>query len=199
MSRRLNLSTRPFYNERAVHAALGAVGAAVLVITAFNLWEVYALSGRQAEFQGRIAMAESKTREYREQAAKIRASVNPRDLEQTIAAAREANALIDRRVFSWTELFNHLELTLPSQVRISSVRPRVEKDGSITLGITVLARTVDGVNTFIENLEKDGLCSGVLSRDEFLNQDGLIQASLEGRYTPARRTAAAAAAPGGTR
>jgi len=196
MSRRLNLSTRPFYNERAVHAALGVVGAAVLAITAFNLWEVYVLSGRQAEFQGRIAMAESKTRDDREKAAKIRASVNPRDLEQTVAAAREANALIDRRVFSWTELFNHLEVTLPPQVRISSIRPRVEKDGSITLGITVLARTVDGVNTFIENLEKDGLCSGVLSRDEFLNQDGLIQASLEGRYAPAKVTAAAAAPEG---
>jgi Tfp pilus assembly protein PilN len=197
MSRRLNLSTRPFYNERAVHAVLVALGAAVLVITAFNLWQVYGLSGRQAEFQGRIALAESRTRDFRDKAAKIRASINPRDLEQTIAAAREANGLIDRRVFSWTELFNHLELTLPPQVRISSIRPRVEKDGSITLGITVLARSVDGVNTFIENLEKDGVSSGVLSREEFLNQDGLIQASLEGRYAPMK--VKAAPAPGSPR
>jgi Tfp pilus assembly protein PilN len=198
MSRRLNLSTRPFYNERAVHAVLVALGAAVLAITAFNLWQVYGLSGRQAEFQGRIALAESKTREFRDKAANIRASINPRDLEQTIAAAREANGLIDRRVFSWTELFNHLELTLPPQVRISAIRPRVEKDGSVTLGITVLARTVDGVNTFIENLEKDGVSSGVLSREEFVNQDGLIQASLEGRYAPVK-AGAAAAAPGSAR
>jgi Tfp pilus assembly protein PilN len=198
MSRRLNLSTRPFFNERAVHVVLGAVGAAVLAITAFNLWEVYALSGRQAEFQGRITLAESKARDFREKAAKIRAAVNPLELQQTVAAAREANALIDRRVFSWTDLFNHLEVTLPPQVRISSIRPRAEKDGSITLGITVLARSVDGVNTFIENLEKEGLCSGVLSRDEFLNQDGLIQASLEGRYMPVKAQAAAPA-PGGAR
>jgi Tfp pilus assembly protein PilN len=182
MSRRLNLSTRPFYNERAVHLALGVVGAIVLAVTAFNLWEVYTLSGRQAEFQGRVTMAETKTRDFRARAAQIRASINPRDLDETIAAAREANSLIERRVFSWSELFNHLEVTLPAQVRIASIRPRVEKDGAITVGMVVVGRTVDGVNTFIENLEKDGSFTGVLSREEFVNQDGLIQASLEGRY-----------------
>lgn len=190
MARRINLSTRPFYNERAVHALLGLVGAVVLAVTAFNLWEVYVLSGRQAEFQGRIFAAEAKTRDFRARAAQIRASINPRDLDQTIASAREVNGLIERRVFSWTDLFNLLEVTLPPQVRISTIRPRVEKDGSITLGLVVLARSVDHVNTFIENLEKDGPFTDVLSREEFLNQDGLIQASLEGRYQPAKaRTA----------
>ena len=186
MRRRINLSTRPFYNERAVHAVLGLLGAVVLAVTAFNLWEVYVLSGGQAEFQGRVAAAEAKAREYRTRAAQVRASINPRDLAQTIAAAHEANTLIDRRVFSWTDLFNHLEVTLPPQVRISTIHPRVEPDGAITLGLVVMARSVDGVNAFIENLEKAGPFTGVLSREEFLNQDGLIQARLEGRYQPAR-------------
>jgi Tfp pilus assembly protein PilN len=186
MRRRINLSTRPFYNERAVHAALGLLGAVVLAVTVFNLWEVYVLSGRQAEFQGRVATAEAKAREYRTRAAQVRASINPRDLEQTIAAAHEANTLIDRRVFSWTDLFNHLEVTLPPQVRISTIRPTVGQDGAITMDLVVMARSVDSVNTFIENLEKAGPFSGVLSREEFLNQDGLIQARLEGRYQPAR-------------
>lgn len=199
--RRLNLSTRPFYNERAVHAALAALGVVVLVFTIVNLWEVYSLSARQAEFQGRITLAETKTRDFRTRAGQIRAAINPRDLEQTIAAAQEANGLIDRRVFSWTELFNHLEITLPPQVRISTIRPRVEKDGSITMVMGVLARSVDGVNTFIENLEKeqDGAFTGVLSREEFVNQDGLIQASLEGRYRPSRGRVAPRAATRGAR
>jgi Tfp pilus assembly protein PilN len=186
MHRRINLSTRPFYNERAVHVVLGVLGAMVLAVTVFNLWEVYVLSGRQAEFQGRVATAEAKTREFRTRAAQIRATINPRELDQTIAAAHEANTIIEQRVFSWTDLFNHLEVTLPAQVRITSVRPRVEKDGAIILGLGVVARTVDGVNTFIENLEKAGPFSGVLSREEFVNQDGLIQANLEGRYLPVR-------------
>ena len=78
-------------------------GGAVLAVTAFNLWQVYVLSGRQAELQGahhagRVEDARASGTRRRGSAA----SINPRDLEATVAAAREANALIERRVFSWT-------------------------------------------------------------------------------------------------
>ncbi len=189
---RINLSTRPFYNDRAVHALLAFAAVAVLAISAFNLRQVYGLSGRHAELQGRISQAETKSREMKDQATRIRAAINPRELEATVAAAREANLLIERRVFSWTEVLNQFETTLPAAVRISSVRPRVERDGSMMVEVVVLARTVEAVDAFIENLEKRGAFSGVLSREEFVNEDGLIQASLEGRYRPAAGPAPAA-------
>jgi Tfp pilus assembly protein PilN len=182
---RINLSTRPFYNERAVNAALGLAVALVVGVTAFNLWQVFVLSGRNAQLQGRIAQAAAKTHELRAQATRLRASINPRELDATVAAAQEANALIDRRVFSWTEVLNQFETTLPPSVRISSIRPRVERDGTMIVGVVVLARTVEAVDTFIENLEQRGAFSVVLSREEFVNEQGLIQASVEGRYRPA--------------
>jgi Tfp pilus assembly protein PilE len=189
---RINLSTRPFYNDRVVHAVLGVAAVAVLAFTAFNLWEVYVLSGRQAEVQARLARAETQARQLREQATAVRRSINPTELEATVAAAREANLLIERRVFSWTEVLNQFETTLPPTVRISSVRPRIERDGTMRVEVVVLARTVEAVDAFIENLEKRGAFSGVLSREEFVNEDGLIQASLEGRYRAASAPAAAA-------
>jgi Tfp pilus assembly protein PilN len=187
---RINLSTRPFYNERAVHAALALAAALVLAVTAFNLWQVFVLSGRQAQLQDRIAQADAKTRQLREQATRIRGSINPRELQATVAAAREANALIDRRVFSWTEVLNQFETTLPPNVRVMSVRPRVERDGTMIVSVVLLARTVEAVDTFIEKIEKAGAFSSVLSKEEFVNERGLIQASVEGRYRPARTAAA---------
>lgn len=192
---RINLSTRPFYNERAITAALTVVAALVLAVTAFNLWRVFVLSGRQAQLQSRITQAEGKTRQLREQATRLRSSINPRELDATIAAAREANTLIDRRVFSWTEVLNQFETTLPASVRIMSVRPRVDRDGTMTVGIVLVAKTVEAVDTFIENIEKAGAFTSVLSKEEFLNEEGLIQASVEGRYRPAG--AAGAAKQGG--
>ena len=189
---RINLSTRPFYNDRAVHVVLALVAVVVLALSAFNLRQVYVLSGRHGELQGRISQADAKSRELKDRATLIRGSINPRELEATVAAAREANLLIERRVFSWTEILNQFETTLPAAVRISSVRPRVERDGRMMVDVVVLARTVEAVDTFIENLEKRGAFSGVLSREEFVNEDGLIQASLEGRYRPAAGPAAVA-------
>ena len=140
---RINLSTRPFYNERVVHLSLALAAVLVVAVTAFNLWQVFGLSGRQAELQGRISRAEATSRDFRDRAAAIRRSINPRELEATVAAAREANLLIERRVFSWTDVLNQFETTLPASVRISSVRPRIERDGTMVVAVVVLARTVE--------------------------------------------------------
>jgi Tfp pilus assembly protein PilN len=190
-TQRVNLSTKPFYNDRGVHLVLGLAAVAVLVFTVFNLWQVYVLSGRQAAVQARLSRAETQARQLREQAAAVRRAINPKELEATVAAAREANLLIERRVFSWTEVLNQFETTLPPTVRISSVRPRVERDGTMRVEVVVLARTVEAVDAFIENLEKRGAFSRVLSREEFVNEDGLIQASLEGQYRATEPPAAA--------
>jgi Tfp pilus assembly protein PilN len=192
---RINLSTRPFHNERGIHVVLALAAVFVLAISAYNLWQVYVLSGRHAELQVRLSQAETKTRELRDRATAIRRSIDPRELEATVAAAREANLLIERRVFSWTEVLNQFETTLPVSVRISSVRPHIERDGTMLVEVVVLARTVEAVDAFIENLEKKGAFSGVLSREEFVNEDGLIQAALEGRYRPSVEAAPAPAAP----
>ncbi len=187
---RTNLSTRPFYNERAVLLAVGAVTALVVAVTAFNLREVYSLSGRDARVMASIAKSEARGRDLRTEAARIRSSINPRELESVAAASREANDIIERRMFSWTELFNRFENTLPASVRIASVRPRVETDGSITMQLGVVARDVEGVNTFIENLEREGGFHRLLSREEFMDEDGLLKATLEGRYLPGAPPAA---------
>jgi Tfp pilus assembly protein PilN len=185
-----NLSTRPFYNERLVHALLAVVGLLVAVVTAYNLSQVFVLSGLQAQMRARVTEFGDKAARLRDQAAGVRRSINGRELDAALSAAREANAIIERRAFSWTELFNHFEATLPDNVRIAAVRPRVDRDGVMTVTVSVVARNVEGIDTFIENLEKLKAFTGLLSREEFVNDDGLLQAAIEGRYEPAPLRAA---------
>jgi len=181
---RHNLSTRPFYNERAVHVVLALVSLVVVGATAVNAWQFSLLSTRNGQLQSRLQTAERKTADLRARAVSLRASVDPKELGSTIAAADEANVVIDRRVFSWTELFNQFETTLPESVRITSVRPRVDRGIGMTVSVVVVAKNAEGIDTFIEKLEKTGAFSGLLSREEFARDDGTLQASLEGRYTP---------------
>ena len=181
---RHNLSTRPFYNERAAHAVLALVWLVAIAATAFNAWQLSSLSGRNGQLQTRLQADERKADDLRTRAARLRASMNLKDLELTIAAAHEANTAIDQRVFSWTDLFNQFETTLPESVRISSVRPRIDRGDGMTLSVVVVAKNVEGIDTFIERLEKTGAFTGVLSREEFVREDGTLQATLEGMYTP---------------
>lgn len=179
---RTNLSTRPFYNERAVHLVLGLLGALILAVTLFNVTRIVSLSRRHTELGAQAAKNETRAGELRAAAARTRQSIDRRELEAVAKAAREANAIIDRRTFSWTDLFNRFETTLPPDVRIASIRPRVERDGGVTVSMVVVGRRVEDIDEFMENLEGTGAFADVLSVEESTTEEGLLQAVLEGRY-----------------
>jgi type IV pilus assembly protein PilN len=181
---RTNLSTRPFYNERLVQIALGVAALLVLGLTAFNVVELRSLSERHAGLLGRVGAAERQAAKLRVDADRARRSMNRDDLARVAAAAREANTLIDQRTFSWTELLNRLEATLPADVRVQSVQPATDKEGNLTITMVVLGRRAEDIEQFIEQLEGTRAFQHVLSLSETTNPQGLLEVSLEGRYEP---------------
>lgn len=198
---RTNLSTRPFYNERAVQAALGLLAVLALVFTLFNVVQIIRLSAAQSQLGASAADAEREAQRLRGEAAKFRTQIDPKELASVSQAAREANAIIDRRAFSWIELLSHFEETLPDDVRVITVQPRVENN-RIIVGVAAEARRVEDLDAFIEALEKKGAFRQVTPVQEATNDDGLIQAVIEGEYAPPPRTddaAPPAAAPGTVR
>ena len=181
---RTNLSTRPFYNERLVRLWLIAVTLAVLAATAFNASRVLRYSRSDTRLATQASHDESRAADLRRQAAQLRASVDPQQVDFAAADARQANDLIDRRTFSWTELFNRFETTLPDDVRIAAVKPRVDRERGIVLTINVSAKTVDDVGTFIKNLEDTGAFADIRPADERNEESGLLTSTLEAVYTP---------------
>lgn len=179
-----NLSTRPFYNERSVHLGLMAVLVLVVIVTGYNVNRIITLSARNTALATEAEQADARADALRQSAARIRAGINQKELDTVSAAAHEANGLISHRTFSWTELFNRFESTLPPDVRITAVTPKIEQDGSITLDVSVVARRVEDVNTFMNRLEGTGAFLRLLSRDEHFGDDGLLQANLESTYVP---------------
>jgi hypothetical protein len=65
---RLNLSTRPFYNERGLHVGLGLAGLVLAVVTALNAWQLVSLSSRQTMLAGQAAADEARAADLRRQA-----------------------------------------------------------------------------------------------------------------------------------
>jgi type IV pilus assembly protein PilN len=196
---RTNLSTRPFYNERLVHVVLGLVAVVILAVTLVNLIRLVSLSRQNTTLSARIREDRTAADELSRKARQTRQNIDPDELKVVAAAAREANALIDSRTFSWTEFLNHIEATLPPDVMLASVRPSIEENGTkITLGV-VARRSVD-IDEFIEQLEATGAFDRGLARQLATNDNGLLQATVEIMYTPAaagpRAPAAATPKPG---
>jgi len=179
---RTNLATRPFYNERVVHLALALAALAVLAISVVDVANWLSLRRRHADLVGQVSGAESRATQLQQEAQRLRRSLSRTEVEAVSKAASEANALIDRRTFSWTGLLGHFESTLPAEVRILAVSPRIEKDGQMTVRIVVVARQAEDVDAFVEKLEGTRAFAGLLSHEEVLNRDGLLEVTLEGRY-----------------
>jgi Tfp pilus assembly protein PilN len=186
---RTNLSTRPFYNVRAVQVALSTLGAIVLGVTLFNAIRVVTLMTSQQTLGANADAAEREAARLRSEASRVRAQINPTELENVADAAREANDLIDQRAFSWTELFTQFEATLPDDVRITAVQPRLE-DGVFIIGVAVEARRAEDMDSFIEALEMTGAFRNVLATQTQSNEAGRLEAVIEGVYQPPARAPA---------
>jgi hypothetical protein len=192
---RTNLSTRPFYNDRAVRVGLGVLALVALALTAFNVSEIVRLRSQSRDQRQAIAQNDEQARAMRDKAAAIRRSIDRDKLNAVQLQAREANMLIDRRAFSWTELLNQFQSTLPADVRIGRVSPQVDTGGRMLVAITVYSRRIEDLDGFMDALQNTRAFSEVLSRSDAPQEDGTLHSEVQAYYHPPAGPSTAAPAP----
>ena len=196
---RTNLATRPFYNDRGVRSWLAGLALIALGLTIFNAIEILRLERAGREARQTVAQNAAQAREMRERARVIRQSINQKALEAVQVSARDANALIDRRAFSWTALLNYFQATLPPDVRITSVSPQIDDDGRMLVAIQAMARRAEDLSEFVEALEATGAFADVLPLQQSVEEDGSLRVAIQGYYSlpPEGATQPSPAAPAG--
>lgn len=184
----MNLATRPFYNERAVHLVLAALGLAIVAVLALEVARIVTLSRVHGELTLAAETAEAEAAAVSTRTARIERET-PRDATAAlVVAAEEVDRLIEQRLFSWTAFFNVIEQTLPAGVMLTAVRPDADEEGT-SVDLAVIGRTVADVEEFIRRLEETGVFAGVLARQGELDEEGLYRAQLRGRLVRLDETA----------
>lgn len=183
---RTNLSTRPFYNERAVHALATVVGIIVLAVTIWQVTRVVRLSAYKTELNAAIARDRDEVQRLASEAAGIRQGLDQRQVSVVAAAASEANHLIEQRTFSWTQLFNHLEATLPDDVMLTSVSPDFE-DNVTRVHMEIQGRSVGEIDSFWERLEKTKAFHDIEWSGLTVTEEGIHRVQMTAIYTGAPR------------
>ena len=181
---RTNLSTRPFYNIRAVQAAARRLRGARHPVDDVQR-DQSAAAGRPVSARWAPAPCKRRT-----DATRLRARCGPRaraggrqGTRGRVGRRREKpTSIIDMRAFSWTDLLAQFETTLPENVRITAVQPRLERDGRFIIGMRVEARQIGDLEKFLDALEMTGAFHNVLTTDEQATDDGLLEAVIEGSY-----------------
>jgi hypothetical protein len=176
-----NLSTRPFYNERAVQLLLLLAGVVVFALTLFNVTRIISLSQQNTQLASSTSSERDESSRLRREAATIRAGINQAELKTIVTAAEEANILIDQRTFSWTAFFNRIEETLPADVMLQEVQPSFQENHTV-ISMMVLARRTEDVDEFVEKLEATGAFEQVLPKQHDKTEDNLTRVLITSIY-----------------
>ena len=177
-----NLASRPFYNERLVRGVLVVALAAAAAWAAVNAATLVSLSQQSAMLSERVRSEGLRAAAARSDADGVRRGLDAKQLTTVATSATEANQLILQRTFSWTELFNQFEDTLPSDVRLVQVQPQADAEGRLMVSLTVVSRRIEDLDAFIGKLEATGTFRGLVSRSDEVIEDGTIESRLQGYY-----------------
>jgi len=119
----LNLASRPFRNNTLLW--VGYVLAFVLLGT-FTVWNIMTWRdhiGKLTQLQDTVQSIEGRIANLDRREVKAEQGIKAYDINALEVQAAKANEVIEWKAFSWTRLFNKMELIQPYDVRMTSIRP----------------------------------------------------------------------------
>lgn len=187
----LNLAARPYRDYRPVYAVVVAMSllTAFLMLNNIETWYRYKHDTRSTS--GKIDEIEAKTRQERQKQEIAQRQLRNLDLQQLDAQTRFVNAKLAERAFSWSTLLDELESVLPQDVRLVSVSPTFNSDGTIQLALDYQAKGATGLVTTINRIHGDPQFANPFPAHENRAEDGTYTFNLQVQYRPpAMKTAA---------
>lgn len=195
-----NLARHPFANTRPVNRlgiALWVAGALLLVGNVAVYYSYFAGSGdRRAE----LARLERQVAQQQQRAGQAETDLAGIDLEQQNEQVEFLNRKIAERAFSWSLLFDRLAEVLPSQVRLTSLRPHgvvsgdegrrrvagrvVVEEGRVALELAGEAQSGEALLRFVDNLFAHPAFEDPDLAQEAVDDGDRIEFTLRAQYLP---------------
>jgi len=179
-----NLSTRPFYAERAVSLVVVLATVLGIGLTVFNVVSIYHLNGLRTKQKVEQDKNLAEAARINAEATRLRGTIDRANLLVLAGQTREANGLIDQRTFSWTDFFSLLEDTMPIDARLMSVAPRVER-GVFNIVMSVNVKDLNELPTLIDAVLARKAFADLFVTGQTGNDDGTLTATLQGQYLAA--------------
>jgi Tfp pilus assembly protein PilN len=157
MTAKLNLATNPFRN-RALPWAVSSIVALVSIVGLILIAQsTIQTNAKATATQGEVAKLQKDNDELHKRAEAIKIALTP-EQQSTL---KFAHGLVDRKRFSWSQLFADLEAALPGSVRVSRIvvqDVRAQDNRTVAnLDLTVASKNATTVTQMIEDMEREGI------------------------------------------
>jgi type IV pilus assembly protein PilN len=149
----LNLATLPYEDAGEFWRRWGtAVGVLALLTLALVGWTV---RGWMNAGRDRHAIAELEAQIYQRdtERASAQAYLEMAANRSTRDQSQFLNALIQRKAFSWTRVFEDLERVMPNNLHVVSLRPEINEQGQLILDMQVVGPTRSPLIELVQRME----------------------------------------------
>jgi type IV pilus assembly protein PilN len=149
----INLATVPYEDAREFWGRWGlAVGGLSVLTLALLAWAVqgWMVAGRDRQDIARVQQQIAEREKERAQAQNfLDMAVNRSTRDQS----QFVNGLIQRKAFSWTRVFEDMELVMPTNLHVVSLRPELNDQGQMELQMRVAAETRSAAVELVHRME----------------------------------------------
>ena len=149
----INLASQPYEDARqfwvrwgAVTALAGILSTALLFTTVTGWLDARRDHERISEFKRQIAERD-RERSEAEKFLNLSANRSTRDKSQFI------NALIERKAFSWTKVFEELERVMPPRLHVVSIHPEMTAENQLELKMVVAGESSERALDLVKRME----------------------------------------------
>jgi Tfp pilus assembly protein PilN len=169
----VNLASRPFRDYRPVYAVVVVTSLVVafMMLNNFDTW--YRYQRDTSSTRTDISRYEKQIEQERRRAEVANRQIKTIDLTALGKQSKFVNAQLAERAFSWSELLDRLEATIPNDVRINSVAPSFSDDGQVHLNLSCEARSTNGMIGTINRFNSSRYFYKPFPTNEDLTESGI--------------------------
>ena len=170
----LNLASRPYRDYRPVYAVVVAISLVTAFLMLNNIETYYRYEHDTRNTSGKISRIEQQINRERDLEQIAQRKLKGLDRAALDAQTRFINAKLAERAFSWSALLDELESVIAQDVKLISVSPAFNGDGTITLALTFQAKDANGMIKTIDRMNAD---------PQFANPFPHNESRIEGGYS----------------
>jgi type IV pilus assembly protein PilN len=181
----LNLATQPYEDAGEFWTRWGiAVGLLAVLTLALVGWTVRGWMNAGRDRQA-IAQLEAQIHERDSERASAQAYLEMAANRSTRDQSQFLNALIQRKAFSWTRVFEDLERVMPNNLHVVSLRPEINEQGQLILEMKVVGGTRAPAVELVQRMETSKHFGNPKLDSENQGENGsAVAASVSAIYVP---------------
>jgi hypothetical protein len=159
-----------------------------------NIETRYRYQHETASTSKKIAQLEAQTQQEKQKEQVAQGRLRTLDLTLLDEQTRFINSKLVERAFSWSTLLDELESVLADNVRLISIAPTFNDDGTIGLSLAFQSKSGQGMTNTIDRMHRDPQFSKPFPHNESVGEDGTYAFSISVVYHPPTNRGAVPAA-----